>query len=123
MQTTLHRGFAGLILALALLAATATAALACNKNFVVYNRTDKMMTQFFVSPYQSDNWEDNVLRADIDPDTHTRVDMSDDTREYSLYDVKAVFEDGTKTTGYKINLCRAQAVYIYSDRVTYSDGE
>lgn len=112
-----------IILALALVAVTATGALACNKNFVVYNRTDKTITKFYVSPHQKDDWEDNVLNESIEPDTHTRVDMSDDTRQYSIYDVKAVFEDGSKSAGGDINLCRAQSVYIYADRVTFADSD
>jgi hypothetical protein len=63
------------------------------------------------------------LSDTIEPDTKKQVDMSDDTREYSIYDVKAVFEDGSKTTGGKINLCRAQSVYIYDDHVTFEDAD
>ena len=48
------------------------------------------------------------------------VDMSDGTRSTSLYDVKAVFEDGSKSEGYKINLCRARTIHIYRDEVTFT---
>lgn len=123
MRTVFRAGLLAPILTLALVVATATAGLACNKNFVVYNRTDQTITKFYVSPHQTDDWEDNVLNDSIEPDTHTRVDMSDDTREFSIYDVKAVFEDGSKSTGGKINLCRAQSIYIYADRVTFEDAQ
>lgn len=112
-------------LALVLLAVTTTAGLACNKNFLVFNRTDKTMVKFFVSPHQADDWEDNLLSADdpIEPDTKSPIDMSDDDREVSLYDVKAVFDDGSKSVGGNINLCRATAIYIYSNKVTYDEAD
>jgi hypothetical protein len=97
------------------------AANACDKNFVVYNQTSSSITQFFVSPHSSDNWEDDLLTgsSSIEPDTSWRINMESDTRDLSLYDVKAILDDGTKVEGGKINLCRATKVYIYDDRVTY----
>jgi hypothetical protein len=111
------------LVAVFLASVSMTAALACNKDFYVYNETDKTITQFYVSPNQSDNWEDSVLQSPIEPDTKKHVDMTSDTRELSIYDVKAVYEDGTKTVGTKINLCRATGVYIYADHVEFSDAQ
>jgi hypothetical protein len=122
MRLALRTGIASVLL-LAFIALSSAVGLACNKNFKVYNKTDKTMVKFFVSPYQSDDWEDNVLRSDVEPDTKIPVDMSDDNRNNSLYDVKAVFDDGTKSEGYKINLCRAAQINIYDDKVTYIDAQ
>jgi len=122
MRTALRTGFASLLL-LAFIAVSSAAGVACNKNFKVQNKTDKTIVKFFVSPYQSDDWEDNVLNGDIEPDTGIPVNMASDDRNYSLYDVKAVFDDGTKQEGYKINLCRAATINIYDDKVTYIDSE
>ena len=116
------RSVLGAVIALLMAAVfTTSIASACNKNFVVYNKSDDTITKFYVSPHSADNWEDNVLSDDIEPDMHTRVDMSEDTREVSMYDVKAVFDGGGMVTGGNINLCRARSVYIYNDRVTFSD--
>jgi hypothetical protein len=95
---------------------------ACNKTFVVYNHTDNSIVRLYVAPTTATSWEDNVLGSDnaIEPDTYKRINMSGDTRNLSLYDVRAVLDDGTRVQGGKINLCRAQSVHIYSDRVTYS---
>jgi hypothetical protein len=109
------------LLLVCVFALTGAVGLACDKNFKVYNDTDKSMTKFFVSPEKSDNWEENVLSGDIEPDTSLPVDMTSDTRNNSLYDVKAVFDDGTKSEGYKINLCRARSIHIYVDKVTYTE--
>ena len=121
MRMVFRTALASVLLTAMALVVSGSLALACNKDFKVYNKTDQSITQFYVSPHSSDKWEDNVLNSDIEPDTNTRVDMSDDTRDVSLYDVKAVFEDGTKVTGGKINLCRARSVYIYADRVTFEE--
>lgn len=96
---------------------------ACNKTFVVYNRTDNSIVRLYVSPHASRSWEDNVLSStnSIEPDTYKNIDMSADTRDLSLYDVKAIFDDGTYVQGGKINVCRARSVYVYDDRITYSD--
>jgi hypothetical protein len=96
---------------------------ACNKTFYVYNRSDNTIVRLYVAPHSSNNWEDNVIANtnSIEPDTYKRINMSADTRDLSLYDVKAVFDDGSNVSGGKINLCRARSVYVYDDRVTYSD--
>jgi hypothetical protein len=122
MRIALRTGLASLLF-VALVVLSGALGLACNKDFKVFNKTDKTIVKLYVSPYQSDKWEDNVLTGDIEPDTSLPVDMSDDTRNVSLYDVKAVYDDGTKTEGYKINLCRAAQINIYDDKVTYIDSQ
>jgi hypothetical protein len=98
-------------------------AFACNKTFVVYNYADNSIVSFYVAPTSANSWEDNVLSSAgaIEPDTTKRINMSSDTRNVSLYDVRAIFDDGTKIEGGKINLCRAQRVNIYDDHVTFSE--
>ena len=118
MKRTLIPSFFAL---LAMLLLAPAAASACDKNFVVYNQTDNSITQFYVAPHSSDNWEEDLLsdKSSIEPDTSWRINMESDTRDLSLYDVKAVLEDGTKVEGGRINLCRATKVYIYDDRITF----
>ena len=96
-------------------------AVACDKNFVLFNETDTSITALYVSPHSSDSWEDDLMSesSSIEPDTSWHINMESDDRDLSLYDVKAVFEDGTKVVGGKINLCRATKVYVYDDRITY----
>ena len=122
MRTTVRVLFAALF-AVLLTMALPHAASACNKTFIVYNRSDNSIVRFYVAPRSSDSWEDNVLSntTSIEPDTYTRINMSSDTRNVSLYDVKAVFDDGSNVEASKINICRAQGVYIYSDHVTYAN--
>lgn len=109
-------------LLLAILAAIPISVSACNKTFLVYNKTDNSIVRLYVAPRTASTWEDNVLAntTSVEPDTYKRINMTSDTRDVSLYDVKAVFDDGTNVSAGKINLCRTRNVYIYADRVTYT---
>lgn len=111
------------IFAFFLFAGSVQNAVACNKTFVLYNRSDNSIVRFYVSPHSSKVWEDDVLEntTAVEPDTSRRINMSADSRDLSLYDVRAIFDDGTKVVGGKINLCRAQSVYIYDNSVTFSN--
>lgn len=111
------------IFAVLLFAGSLQTAAACNKTFTLYNRSDNSIVRLYVAPHSSDVWEDDVLQntTAVEPDMTRRINMSADTRDVSLYDVRAIFDDGTKVVGGKINLCRAQSVYIYDDSVTYSN--
>jgi hypothetical protein len=111
------------IFAVFLLAGSLQAAEACNKTFTLYNRSDNSIVQLYVAPHSSDVWEDDVLQntTSVEPDMNRRINMSADTRDVSLYDVRAIFDDGTKVVGGKINLCRAQSIYIYDSSVTFSN--
>jgi hypothetical protein len=117
------RAIRATLAAMVLFVFTPHLASACNKTFYVYNRTDNTIVRLYVAPHASSSWEDDVIANTnaIEPDTYKRINMSADTRQLSIYDVKAILDDGSNITGGKINLCRAQNIYIYADRVTYSD--
>jgi len=97
------------------------AASACDKNFTLYNETDASILHLYVSPHQSNTWEDDLItnNATIEPDTSWHINMSADDRDFSLYDVKALLDDGSKVVGASINICRATKVYVYNDHVSY----
>ena len=121
-----HRPAAVVIAALAFLASvfisiSSPAYAACNKSFRVYNDTDTAIEQLYVAPTSASNWEDDVLGDDtIDSGTSKVIDMSADTRDLKLYDVKAVFSNGAVVSGGKIPICRAVQVHIHGDHVSYS---
>ena len=112
------------MLALALMVVTTATGLACDKSFVLINRSDKTIVGFFTSPHQSDRWEDNILGNDaLDPNEKYGIDMSKDDRDDRLYDVKAVFDDGTKVVSVRLNLCRIADIAVYDHKVTYRNGQ
>ena len=97
------------------------AALSCDKNFTLYNETDSSILHLYVSPHQSNTWEDDLIAntSSIEPDTSWHINMEADNRDFSIYDLKAVMDDGTKVEGASINICRATKVYVYTDHVSY----
>lgn len=115
--------FSRFAIAAALVAATALplSALACNKNFTVYNRSSSLtVTRFYASPSNGDDWEENILGKDtIEPGHKTEIDMSDDKRADKNYDVLAVLSDGTKIKRSNIDLCAITGITVYDDRIKY----
>ncbi|MDE2481105.1 MAG: hypothetical protein KGN02_02815 [bacterium] len=111
------------LLALALMVVTSATGLACDKSFVLINRSNKTIVAFFASPHASNRWEDNILGSDsLEPGLRDGIDMKSDQRHYSLYDIKAVFADGTKVEGARFNLCRVAYIGVYNHKVMYRNG-
>lgn len=124
-MVSLFRRTASLAVTLALLAACFIAAYApasaCNKTFRVYNDTDTAIERLYVAPTEASTWEDDVLGDGIlDAGYNKLVDMSSDTRDLKLYDVKAVFSNGQVVSGGKIPICSAVHVHIHAGSVTYT---
>ena len=93
---------------------------ACDKSFRVYNETNTAIEKLYVSPTSARKWEDDVLGDNtLDSGKSTVIDMSRDTRDLKLYDVKAVFSNGAVITGGQIPVCKAERVYIHASGVTY----
>ncbi len=121
----LLRRIAAFMLALAFLgtaiAVSVAPAGACTKSFRVFNDTDTAIEQLYVAPTAAGSWEDDVLGDHVlYSGENTVVDMSSDTRDYKLYDVKAVFSNGAVISGGKIPICAAVNVHIHASGVTYS---
>jgi hypothetical protein len=94
---------------------------ACTKSFRIYNDTDTAIEQLYVAPSESRTWEDDVLGDNVlDSGSNTVIDMSADTRDFKLYDVKAVFSNGAVITGGKIPICSAVHVHVHASGVTYT---
>lgn len=120
-----RRRTAGFIFAFSVLlsaiALTFSSASACTKSFRIYNDTDTPIEQLYVAPTESGSWEDDVLGDHIlYSGQNTIIDMSGDTRDYKLYDVKAVFSNGAVITGGKVPICSALHVHIHASGVTYT---
>ena len=125
MVVFLSRRAASFILALTFLAAavavSSAPASSCTKSFRIYNDTDTPIEQLFVAPAESSSWEDDVLGDHVlYSGENTVVDMSSDTRDFKLYDLKAVFSNGAVITGGKIPICSAVHVHVHASGVTYS---
>lgn len=125
MVVFLSRRAASCILAITFLAAavavSSAPASSCTKSFRIYNDTDTPIEQLYVAPAESRSWEDDVLGDHVlYSGENTVVDMSSDTRDFKLYDLKAVFSNGAIITGGKIPICSAVHVHVHASGVTYT---
>jgi hypothetical protein len=74
-------------------------------SFRLTNGQSESIHNFYASPSNVSSWEEDILGDDIlYPDSTIRVSV-DDNRESCLYDFKAIFENGTESTHYGINIC------------------
>lgn len=82
-------------------------------NFTLYNETSKSIYYLYVSPARSDTWGSDVLGDDVlSSGEYTRITFPNQTSNSPcIYDVKAVFRDGTKSVG-RHNLCEFDSVTI-----------
>ncbi|PZO59963.1 MAG: hypothetical protein DCF15_02665 [Phormidesmis priestleyi] len=60
---------------------------------------------FYASPSDIDSWEDDILGDSVlYSGDSIRINIADD-RQNCLYDFRAVFEDGSESTRYEVNIC------------------
>ncbi|WP_112815461.1 hypothetical protein [Ensifer sp.] len=81
--------------ALALLAATTSAASAEDLVFQLKNKTKAVLTNFYTSPVGVDQWEDDVFgRQVLNPGESMEITIADG-RDVCKYDMRFEFEEGS----------------------------
>ncbi|MGO1079422.1 hypothetical protein [Inquilinus sp. CA228] len=86
--------------------AAATPAMAADElEFTLTNATSVSATEFYVSPVNVDDWEDNLLEGKYLPAGNEVTVTIGDGRRTCTYDLKTVFEDGRTAENDGINLC------------------
>lgn len=119
------RGFfgAGRVAALGLAAALAiggaTPALAKGKqNFTLLNNTGYTISEVYVSPTKSSEWEEDIMGRDVLPDG-TAVDISFSRKEDAcIWDLLVVYDDGEQAEWNEFNLCTISKIAISYNRKT-----
>ncbi|WP_207779187.1 hypothetical protein [Zavarzinia aquatilis] len=95
------------------ISASAGPALAEDLTFTLNNATGAAVTEFYLSPANVDDWEENLLGNDALPaGTATDVTVADG-RTTCLYDIKTVFKDGDEVDDRGIDLCQLGAYTIH----------
>ncbi|ESR26903.1 hypothetical protein [Lutibaculum baratangense] len=98
----------GALLAAATLAlglATADGAHAEDLVFMLDNQSSYDVVEFYASPYNVDDWEEDILGRDILASGEaTRVTIADGGAQCE-YDLRIVFEDGDAVEDMEVNLC------------------
>lgn len=92
------------ILALVIpLALAVSPALAKTVKFKFKNSTSTAVTEFYLSLPSTDEWEENLVSAPIQPGESVSSSISQ--TDTCVYDVKTVFADGTTTEDRGWNFC------------------
>jgi len=99
-----------MLAAAAALATVPTAAFADERNFQLVNGTGRTIAQVFISPSDTNDWEEDVLSVDVLPDGETaNIHFVDDLDE-CVYDIMIVHDDGDRAVWGGINLCETSFV-------------
>ncbi|WP_445678870.1 hypothetical protein [Radicibacter daui] len=113
MRFFLRSMLTGCFLTLALSGA-ATGAMAKDRHVKITNNTDSILSEFYASDVESEDWEEDILGADVlRPGESSNIDI-DDGSGSCHFDFRAVFEDGTKIVDESVNVCRTR-VFTYGD--------
>jgi hypothetical protein len=86
-------------------AAVSGPAMADDLEFTLTNATSVSATEFYVSPANVDDWENNLLDGKYLPAGNEVTVTIGDGRRTCTYDLKTVFEDGRTAENDDINLC------------------
>lgn len=97
--------FKRLLASLALVLGFSGASIAEDLTFTLTNGTSSAIDQFYASPVDTDDWEEDILGADIlDAGGDLAITIADGS-EQCEYDMKFIFQDGEEVQEDGINLC------------------
>ena len=97
--------FARLSVLAAVAVAFSASATAQDLDFTLYNKSSYDVVEFYASPSNVGDWEEDILGADILPSGDSvRITIADG-RTQCEYDLRYVFEDGDVVDDAGIDLC------------------
>ncbi|MCW5313203.1 hypothetical protein GTQ43_05055 [Nostoc sp. KVJ3] len=100
-------------LALPIVPLTSQNAFAFDKrDFLVYNNNELEITQLYVSSAKSKYWGSNILDSDIVGGSFDTITFSNNSNQ-CMYDVKAIYSDGTYDLMHQANLCSTYGITFY----------
>ena len=107
------------LFAAALLLATAGApALASDEVLHINNRTGYTISEIYIAPSTTDDWEENVMGGDtLAPNTSVDIDFSR-SEDTCKWDLKAVYDDGTNAVWKNIDLCKISTITMFYNAET-----
>lgn len=84
--------------------------------FTLENETKVYMTEFYASPSDIENWENDIFGDDVlGPGDNAEININDERRTCN-YDFKAKFADGDVVERYNIDICElADGTYQFYD--------
>lgn len=92
-----------------ILSLMALPAAAKDRRVEIVNETGYTIMEFYGSNTGSENWEEDILGADVLPPGKSVVINFDDASGYCMFDVKAVFEDGDEVVEAGLDVCTTES--------------
>ena len=84
----------------------------------INNRTGYTISQIFIAPTSSDNWEEDVMGDDtLETDTSVNIDFSK-SADTCKWDLKAVYDDKTSAVWRNVNLCKISSISLFYNAET-----
>ena len=69
------------------------------------NQSGATITQFYASNVGTNDWQEDLLGADVLPSGESVTINIDDGTGYCRYDFRAVYEDGSEEVDARVNVC------------------
>lgn len=102
-----------LLLAALLAGVVSTPAFASDETLTVANRTGYTINELYLSPHSANNWEEDVMGDEtLETDTSVDIDFSK-SEDTCMWDMKAVYDDGTKRVWGNINPCKISKITLF----------
>lgn len=96
-----------------LVAVTASPALASDETLHLNNRTGYTISEVYIAPTTTDNWEEDILGQDsLEPNSSVDIDFSK-SEDTCKWDLKAVYDDGTNAVWKNIDLCSISTITMF----------
>ncbi len=95
----------------------ATPALAQGKqDFTLVNRTGYPINEVYVSPHQSNDWEEDVLGSDVlNSGQYVKISFSRKVRTCK-WDVQVIYSDGETSEWENFDLCKTSKITVFYNR-------
>lgn len=83
-----------------------------DRRVVISNESNSIVTEVHASNVGTDDWEEDMLDDDTIDSGDSMTFNIDDGTDACYYDFKVVFDDGTYTTKYKVNVCQVSTLHV-----------
>ncbi len=96
----------------------ASPALAAEETLTVNNRTGYTISEIYIAPASSDNWEEDVMgRDELETNTSVDIDFSK-SEDTCKWDLRAVYDDKSDAVWRNIDLCKISTISLFYNAST-----
>ena len=89
------------------------------QDFTLVNKTGYALSEVYVAPSKSDDWESDILGRDLMPDGEAFEISFDWADKSCFWDLKVIYhDDNSSAVWYGIDLCTVSKITIKYNRAT-----